>query len=256
MELINLEQLPNEVQKLVKPYAHNLIKVLGDNVCSIIVFGSAVGKDFIPNKSNVNLLVVLKEVKLLFLKNCHKLVSQGRKKGIVAPLFLTRTHIETSVDVFPIEYLEMKDFHIVIYGEPILSSIEIGGENLRLECEEQLKGKLIRLRQVYLEVGTNRKAIESVLIESLTSLIPAFRGMLRLVGKEILLDKNEVISAIAKEFKVDSSCFLYVLNIKSGKARLNKKDLDNFFEKYITEIEKLCIAMDRIEVAVPQGSRA
>ena len=245
-ELINLEKVPEEVRKLVEPYAKNLIELLGDNICSIAMFGSATGKDFILKKSNVNLLVVLKEIELAHLKKCFKLVAQGRKKGIVAPLFLTRRHMETSSDVFPIEFLDMRDSHQVIYGEPVFEGLEIGTENLRLECEEQLKGKLIRLRQVYLEVGANAKAIGAVAVESLTSLIPVFRGMLRLVEKEVPRPKSEVIDAASKEFGVDARILHQVLDIKAGRAKLEKKDIEEFYGRYIKEIEKLAVAADQL----------
>ncbi len=245
-ELINLERLPEEVKKLMEPYAKSLIELLDDNLCSIAVFGSATGEDFIPKKSNVNLLVVLKEVELTHLKKCFKLVAQGRKKGIVAPLFLTRRHMETSSDVFPVEFLDMRDSHQIIYGEPIFEGLDIGTENLRLECEEQLKGKLIRLRQVYLEVGANAKAISAVAVESLTSLIPVFRGMLKLVGEESPRAKRKVIDATSKRFGIEEWILQKVLDMKAGKAKLEKKDIEDFYGRYIKEIEKLAIAADQI----------
>ncbi|MCK4307590.1 hypothetical protein KAW50_05120 [candidate division WOR-3 bacterium] len=245
-ELIDLEGLPEEVKKLIEPYAKNLIELLSDNLCSIAVFGSATGEDFIPKKSNVNLLVVLKEVELTHLKKCFKLVAQGRKKGIVAPLFLTRRHMETSSDVFPVEFLDMRDSHQVIYGEPVFEGLDIGTENLRLECEEQLKGKLIRLRQVYLEVGANPKAISAVAVESLTSLIPVFRGMLKLVGEEPPRVKRKVIDATSKRFGIEEWTLQKVIDMKAGKAKLEKKDIEDFYGRYIKEIEKLAIAADQI----------
>lgn len=244
-ELINLDKLPKGVKDLVKPYVQRLIEILGKNVCSIAVFGSATGDDFIPKKSNVNLLVVCERVELSELKKCFKLIAQGRKKGIVTPLFLTKRHMETSADVFPIEFLDMSDFHQVIYGKPVFDEFEFGTENLRLECEEQLKGKLIRLRQVYLEVGTNPKSISAVLVESLTSLIPVFRGMLRLLGKEVPKLKRDVIEAVGKEFVVDASIFSYILRLKAGKVKLDKKRVEDLFGKYIKEIEKLAVEVDR-----------
>ena len=247
MAKLDLEKIPEEVRKLIEPFAKKLIELLGDNLCSIAVFGSATGEDFIRKKSNVNPLVVLKEVELAHLKKCFKLVAQGRKKGIVAPLFLTRLHMETSSDVFPVEFLDMRDSHQMIYGEPIFERLDIGTENLRLECEEQLKGKLIRLRQVYLEVGANAKAISAVTVESLTSLIPVFRGMLKLSGEEPPRVKKEVIDATSKRFGVEERILQRVLDIKAGRAKLEKNDIEDFYGRYIKEIEKLAIAADQIE---------
>lgn len=251
-ELINLEKIAESVRKAVKLYAQELLGLLGDNVCSIVIYGSAIGKDFIPKISNINLLVVCKQVELIDLKKCFELISRGRKKGIIAPLFLTRTHMETSSDVFPIEFLDMRDFHQVIYGEKVFDDLDIGIENLRLECEGQLKGGLIRLRQAYIEVGADPEAITAVLVDSLTSLIPVFRGMLRLLKKNVPLAKSKVISAVSEEFGANSGTLNRVLDIKGGRTKIDKDEIENFFGEYISEIEKLAIAVDQLGSPQPE----
>ena len=135
----------------------------------------------------------------------------------------------------------MKDFHQVIYGMEVFDALEIRTENLRLECEEQLKGKLIRLRQAYLEIGTNSKLMEQVLIESLTSLIPVFRAVLRLKDREPQMEKESVIEAVAHEFHVGKEPFLQVLAMKKGKGGVSKDLMENLFGQCLVELEKLAI---------------
>lgn len=245
-ELSNLEKIHESAREIVEPYAKSLIELLGANVYSIAIFGSGISQEFIPKKSNINLLVVCEEVNLAELKKCFKLVLKGRKKGIIAPLFLTRTHMETSSDVFPIEFLDMADFHQTIYGEDVFTNLQIGTEHLRLEVEEQLKGKLIRLRQAYLEVGAEYKAIAGILKDSITSLVPVFRSMLRLKEKTAALSKSEVIKSVSEEFGAEADVLLKVLDIKTGKIKLQKEEIGDFFGKYIAEIEKLAIAVDKM----------
>ncbi len=246
-ELINLDSLPRRVREIVEPYSRHMIKLHGDNLESIIVYGSSAGKDFIPGKSNINLLLIFKEIEMGDLKRSLKLVARGRKKGIIAPLFLTEKHIKTSADVFPIEFLEMKENHIVICGWDLLEELKVEKGNIRLQCEQQLKGKLIRLRQAYLEIGLKRKGVEALLIESLTSLIPTFRNMLRLRGREVPLEKDEVINKVASEFEVDGEVFLSILRDKRGDEKIAGVDADEFLGKYLEEIRKLAIAADELK---------
>lgn len=246
-ELLNLEKLHPSAKTILKPYIKNLLDILGSNVKSIIVFGSGITKDFIPKKSNINLLVVCEQVEIAGLKKSLKLISKGRKKGIVAPLFLTVKHMDTSSDVFPIEFLEMKDFHLLIYGEEVFDSLEIGTENLRLECEEQLKGKLIRLRQAYLESGRSVKQMGAIVVESLTSLIPVFRGMLRLLDKKVSAEKEDTINEVSREFGTNSAPLADALAIKLGKRKLKKDEMEEFLNRYLTEIQKLAVAVDQLK---------
>ncbi len=245
-ELADLQSLPEKVREIVEPYAKSMLELHGDNLDSIVVYGSSTGKDFIRGKSNINLLLVFKKLDLPDLKQSLKLVAKGRKKGIIAPLFLTETHIKTSTDVFPIEFLEMKENHLTIYGCDLLKDLDISEGNIRLQCEQQLKGKLIRLRQSYLEIGLKRKGIEALLNESLTSLIPVFRNMMRLKGAEIPLAKDEVISKVASEFSVDGNVFLSILRDKSGDEKIGGTEAHEFLGKYLEEIRKLAVAVDKL----------
>ncbi len=245
-ELVNLEKLPSPVGERIDPYCRELIELQGDNLLGICVYGSATGRDFVPKRSNINLLVVLKELGARELKKSVRLVNKGMKRGIVAPLFLTPEYIKSSLDSFPIEFLEFKDNHVLIYGEDPLSEISIGDRDIRLECERELKGKLTRLRQAYLEIGLKAKGIEALLKESLSSLIPIFRNMLRLKGIQPPSGKEEVISSFASEFGVDGGVFLAVLRDKKGDEKIGKERAEDFFGKYIETVEKLSRAIDQL----------
>lgn len=244
--LVNLERLPEEVRGHVASYAEKMIELHGEEIDSIVVYGSATGINFVPKRSDVNLLIVVGELGHDLLRRSLKLVDGGVKKRIAAPLFLTQENIERSLDVFPIEFQEMKDNHVVIYGEDPLAGIEIDPERLRLECEEQLRGKLVRLRQAYLEIGLRRKGIEMLLKESLSALIPVFRGVLRLVGQEPSVRKDEVIMALASALGVDGKAFLEVLHDQQADEKIGKEDAETFFGRYLEILTELTVAVDHL----------
>jgi hypothetical protein len=245
--LQNLDAFHDEVRSKLEPYVKDLIELLGENLKSVVVFGSAAGPDYVPKKSNVNLLVVCQEVGLKTLKTTLKTVKKGRKKGIVAPLFLTVEHMRTSSDVFPVEFLEMRDGHVVIYGDEVFDGLDIGFENLRLECEEQLKGMLIRLRQAFLEVGKDAKELTGVLLDSISSLTPVLRGVLRLLGEEPPKGKADVMKAIALKLNVDIPAIREALAMKLEGAKAKGGDLLGLYGRYLDEIEGIALAVDKLE---------
>jgi len=242
--LFNLEKLNSHVRKIAVPFSEAMVRLHGDNLKSISLYGSAVGEDFIPKKSNVNLLFVMERIDPSDLKKSLRLVGQGRKKGII-PLFLTVEHMKSSADTFPIEFLEIKENYILLYGNDILKELEVNSQNVRLQCEQQLKGGLIRLYQVYLETGMREKKIRFLLINSLTSFIPIFRSLLRLKGKVLPTKKKDIIGDLGKEFTINADIFLKVLQMKEGKKI--EDNLEKLFGDYLEEIEKLCILCDRME---------
>jgi len=123
MEFKNQEQLASEAKEKILAHAAKLGEAVGDNLISVVVFGSVLGKNFVPGKSNINILLIVKQIDVSVLKSCLKLVEKGYKQDFVAPLMFTRQHIESSLDVFPIEFLEISDNHLTIYGEELLNDL-------------------------------------------------------------------------------------------------------------------------------------
>ncbi len=244
--IINTEKLPLEVQKKFIPYLKTMREIHGRNLISVLIYGSAAGKNYIPKISDVNSVFVFEALAFETFKDSLKVISSGITKKIAAPLFLTKKYIESSLDVFPIEFLDMKENHVLLYGEDILSTLEIKGTHIRLFCEQQIKGKLIRIRQAYLEVGLKKKGIEALLKESLNSLLPVFRNLIRLKGKQPPTDKAEIIKQLCQIFKLDENVLLPIYRDTSNDEKIANQEVVAFLEKYLDQIKKLAIAVDQI----------
>jgi len=242
----NTERLHPQAKDLIIPYLQKLLNILSDNIISVNIYGSAISGDYVPGKSDINVLVVLREVGLGDLKKSLKLVSEGIRKKITAPLFLTKRHIETSLDVFPVEFLDLKGNHLLVYGEDVLSGLVVEDKNLRFTCEQQLKGKLIRLRQAYLEVGLKKKGIEALLKESFKSLIPIFRNCLRLKGITPHVEKEEALVQLQEAFGIDSACLLAILKDKQEDEKIAGKDVEVYLEKFMEQVKILAQAIDAL----------
>ncbi|MFC1599159.1 hypothetical protein ACFL2W_00045 [Candidatus Omnitrophota bacterium] len=246
MAQLQLDSLSPEVRKKTESYLTQLIDIYKDSIISINLYGSATGKDFSLKTSDINLLVVVNELSFGQLKKGLKFISQGIAKKIAAPLFLTEEHIRTSQDVFPIEFLEMKENHICLYGKDVLNDVDIKRDYIRLFCEEQIKGKLIRIRQAYLEIGLRKKGVEALMKESMYSLIPVFRNLLRLKGLGPSVLKEEVLLAVSAEFGLDQEVFITILKDKRDDEKIGGQDVEVYFEKYLDQIRKLAIAVDTL----------
>ncbi len=244
--IINEEKLHIEVQKKFIPYLKAMSNIHEDNLISIFVYGSAAGENYIPKVSDINSVFVFKDLKFSTFKSSLSVVSKGIFKKIAAPLFLTKSYINSSLDVFPIEFLDMKENHILLYGENILSGLEIKGDHIRLFCEQQIKGKLIRIRQAYLEVGLKKKGLEALLKESLNSLIPVFRNLIRLKGKQPSVNKAEIIRQLCHIFGLDENAFLPIYKDSTNDEKIANQEVVVFLEKFLNQIGKLAGMVDKL----------
>jgi len=247
--LKNFDKLRPEVRKLIEPYVRSLFTLLKEDVLSIVVFGSATGPDFVPGRSNVNLAVVVKEIDLSLLKKCLKQVSAGAKKGIVAPLFLTQEYINSSADVFPVEFLDIRETGVTLMGEEPLANVQLSRSGLRLECEQQLKGSLLRIRQAYLELGLQKAGLETVLCDSLTSLIPVFRAMLVLKEQEVVRGKRQILESVCGAFGLPADTFLSILKLKLEKKRVSPEKGEKLLGDYMRHVRDMARLVDALSIS-------
>lgn len=245
-EIKIIDQLPESAARKIRSYLEKMIELLGNNLITAAVYGSVVTGDYSEKSSDINLLLVCENVDLPTLKKSLKLIAKGIRGRIAAPLFFTRRYIETSVDVFPIEFLEIKENHLVLYGEDILTGIKVDQKNLRHQCEEQIKGKLVRIRQAYLEVGLKKKGVEALLKRSLSSLMPVFRNVLRLKGEDPPRGKDEVLKRLTAVFDLEEEVFLTIWRDKQNDEKIGGEAAEVYLEKYLIQLKKLAEAIDAI----------
>jgi hypothetical protein len=197
--------------------------------------------------SDVNSLFVLKEMDLKFLELIAPLGKKYGKNRVAAPLIMTPEYIKSSLDVFPIEFLNFNLVHSTVFGEDILGDIEINRLNLRHQCERELKTKLIWLRQGYISSFGNRKTLTEGFVNSITGYIPLFRGIIVLFGKEPPLRQSEVITALSEAVDINTDIFVKILKAKHDKVKLSIDELNTIFEDYYEATEKIGKIVDAIK---------
>ncbi len=244
--MIESRVLPQNVLDTIVPYVEKLKKIHGANLLSVFVYGSATSQNFIAASSDINSVFIFKKIDLKVLSNSLACISQGLKKKISAPLFMTSEDIVPSLDVFPIEFLEMQESCVVVYGENILADLKVDPAHIRIFCEQQIKGKLIRLRQSYLEIGLQHKQVRSLLKETLNTLFPIFRNVLRLRNRVPPTDKKEIIQHVCAEFELAENALLAIYKDKTGEAVLAPRLLAEHYAAFMDELARLAQKVDAL----------
>ena len=97
-----IEGLPEQTQKLLQAYSKDVKSVYDDQLEGLILYGSAVRGEFMPGRSNLNLLLVVIGYDAAMLKRYEAVHKRWSKEGIIIPLFLTDQEIRTSSALFPL----------------------------------------------------------------------------------------------------------------------------------------------------------
>ena len=236
---------PEEVfQAVIKDYQ----SIFGSDLLAFILYGSGARGEYIPQKSDINFLILLSDNGINNLSKAFEVVSRWHKSRVNTPLFLTKNYIQASLDVFPIEFLNLKAYYKVICGEDVLQDLVIEKKFLRLQCEREIKGKLLQLRQQFLETKGSKREIENLLARSAPTFYSIFRALLFLQDKAIPSGSKELLSFVAQETGLNSNLLLDILKIKEGSKKLATAEAVSFMEQYIEQIKKLSAFIDEMKM--------
>lgn len=221
-------------------------ELYGDDLVSIILYGSATGQDYRPGKSDINFMIVLSETGIERLDQAFSIVKKWQKKNVAIPLFLTESYVKTSMDVFPIEYLNFQRNYALVFGKDILKDLSFDPKFIRLQCEREIKGKLLILREGFLETSGKRKALKELISQSIPAFIAIFEALLSLKEKDVPKEKRETIRTTCKAFELDASVYERLLDVKEDKVKLGDIEIIKLFKDYLRESRKLSKLVDEL----------
>jgi len=213
---------------------------------SIFVVGSVLTPDFLPDRSDINSIVVMDDVSLEFLDFMVTLGKEYRAHGIAAPLLMTPRYIETSLDVFPIEFLNFQEIHHTVSGSDLLRDLSIQRTHLRLQCEREMKSKLLWLHQGYIESLGNEQLLIKRLSHSITGFIPLFRAILYLSGHPLSLSARDTVTAMAKLTGTDNTIFEQILELKQTPSSATGQQLCNCIGDYYAATKHLADYVEQL----------
>jgi predicted nucleotidyltransferase len=229
--------------------AHALERIYGEELTSVVLYGSAAGRDYSKKFSDYNVFCVLSTVTPAVLARANKVLRKWDRKGNPPPHFFDPAYIDRSLDVFPLEFLDMKDRHKVLLGADPLATIEVSPANLRHQCESELKGKLIHLRTFYAANVDRPKRLSRIMVESFPTIAATLRGVLRLLGEKPPDNTRAVVEMIGTRVDMSPQIFFDIIDMRRGDAFLPRgDDALEHFERYLTELAALTHYVDRMEL--------
>ena len=242
-----MAKIPKTPLEVFPEIVEDLKGIYGEGLQSIILFGSGARGDYVPGKSDINFLIVLDEKAVDDLERAQALIPKWRKRAVAVPLIMTKAFIFSSIDVYPVEFLNMKRHYQVVHGEDVLKALEFDGKALRLQCERELKGKLMLLRTGFLNTAGKAEDLRRLMAVSITAFLSVFGALLLVRGREIPKERRDIVPAVAQTYGLDAAPFLRCIDLREGKKDQSLGDLKTIFQSYMKEIETLIKAVDGLE---------
>lgn len=241
-----MAKIPMKPDEIFKEITDDFEKIFGRELLSVMLYGSGARGDYVPGKSDINFLIILSDAGIDDLPKAMETVTRWRKRHVATPLFMTKDYVISSLDSYPVEFLNMKRHYTLVFGEDILAPLSFDPDNLRLQIERELKSKILHLRKGYLESEGREKRLRELIKASLTAFIALFNALLTLKHRVVPDTIREVIQATASVFGIDAPVFMKCADVREGCDRLSSAEIHALFREYLNEINKLCVSIDRM----------
>jgi hypothetical protein len=226
--------------------AGRLEHLLGEDLVSLVLYGSAARGDFVPGHSDVNLLLILADASPATLRTIGPAIHDWVRSGQEPPLIFSEAGWRASTDVFPIEIEDMRQAHQVLQGRDPFSGLETAPADLRQELEREVRGKLLKLRAEYAASGPHAKALGTLLVQSASTFFVLLRAVLRLKGTVPPKAPADLVRAAASVVGFDASAFDWVLARLAGAKVPDLRPFDPIAEGYLIAIERLAAFVDEM----------
>ncbi len=240
--------MANQIDAALNRLVGELRTAHGDNLASIILYGSVAAGDHVELRSDHNLLIVLKRISLEDLRLSHTTMRDWLSHKQPMPVYFTVGELKRAADVFPIEFLQMERARKVLHGRDPFEFVDISQANLRHQTEYELRTKLIQLRRLYIPASTSVEKLSALMSDSLASFAALFRAVLILHGQDPPVSKADSVRATARLLELEVSPFeqIFELRSKTG-STLTETEANTVFSAYMAQIERVIEAVDRIE---------
>ncbi|MGB2985377.1 MAG: hypothetical protein WBE26_05790 [Phycisphaerae bacterium] len=193
-----LDRIVASMRAPIEEYTRLVKELAGENAKALTLFGAIAAGSFDADRHTARSVLIVDRVDLAVLR---RLAERGVKLGkahIAAPLIMTPDYIKASLDTFPLEFIEIKQQHVMIFGDDHFEDLSFEDGHIRLQCERELKAILIGLRQGLLAAAGREKFVGALEMDVGEGLMRTLRGLLWLKDHKEARPAAEVVSEIEK----------------------------------------------------------
>ena len=240
------------VNKLAQEALNGLVDDLrathGANLASVVLYGSAAAGDHDELRSDYNLLIALNRITPEDLRQAQAPMREWQRLGHPLPVYFTLEELSDAADVFPIEFHQMANARVVLYGHDPFEFVKLSDANLRHQTEYELRSKLIQLRRLYIPASVSIQRLCDLMSDSLASFAALFRAVLMLHGQEAPVSKPECVLVTARVLQLDPTPFQRIFEFRTGgNLPSSEKEANELFGAYLFQVEQVVEAVDELE---------
>lgn len=189
--------LPPEVAAEIDRFVASTREALGDDLVSMVLFGSA-AEGRMRATSDVNLLVVLANFDAGRVDRLREALRHAHAVIRLEAMFVLERELGRAAEAFAVKFADIRARHRVLAGRDIAASIAPSRAAMRTRLGQILLNFILRTRERYLMVSLRDEQLAPVLADAAGPLRSAAEILLELEGRPAGSPK-EALEVLARE---------------------------------------------------------
>jgi hypothetical protein len=232
-----------------------LKSALGPELVSVAAFGSWAVGEFVEGHSDLNLIVVVRRLDPEMVKRLAPTAS-ALASAKCQPLYFSQQELKRYAEAFPLKFQDMAETRKVLHGEDPFARLEINPARLAEDLENESRRLLIKFRQRVLRFQDAHSSVLAA--ETISSVLPLLRGMLRLKKRKPPRQRVRVIEDACRQFRLSRRTLLQAHDLRYGRKNAGRIDADGLLDRLLSELERLadlCVKFREEEAGGPAPER-
>ena len=247
MTCLQTESLSPALQEKISPFFHEVLRDSAPQIHSIYLVGGVLTEDYREGVTKIDSVVVLRKMDLAFLDILAPLGGKYGRQGFAAPLIMDPAYLHSSVDVFPLEFLNFKLLHLAIYGEDLFAGLTIDPKELRYQCERELKGKLLWLHRIYVSAMGDRQVLAGDIVRHFEGYLPLIRGLVHLLGQVPPAALKPALDLLFTLTGAETEVYEEIYAIQQNLSKPSKEEITQLFARFYRATERLAEVVDGLQ---------
>lgn len=228
----------------------------GDELRSVVLFGSVSRGESIPGVSDLNVLVLLESMSLPTLERAAPLLHDWIRQGNTPPHMYSAAEWAGMPDTFAIEIADMIDARDVLWGDDPITPASGSHVDLRRQVEREIRDTLLQLRLRLMVNARHPREIGALLLSGFPSFAAFMRSTLRLAGDAPGLATRSVIERSAALIGADPTTMLRCWDARRLRRQLALTLTDPMVGSYFAFVDRLLAHVDGLPGTIGDGAAA
>ena len=194
---VPLPPLPDHVASALQLFTDAARGAFGENLRSLILFGSAAEGKLRPT-SDVNVLIALRAFERGQMDAIREPLRVARAAARLQAMFVLDSEIPAAAEAFANKFDDIRRRHVVLHGDDLLAALTIPREALVRRVQQVLLNLTLRLRDAYAERSLRDEQAAAAIADAAGPLRTAAAAILELEGRPAADPKSALATLTAE----------------------------------------------------------